>query len=167
MAPRAKEHEGTRTPEARAERRASRAGSTYARFVREVATAGGYTKADAERYAIATIATLEERLPIADVCALEAQLPSRLDQILAFQPLLGLPKMDRELFFKRLADRLEMPSNQVEEIGRIVFGVLRKYISPGESRHVEGHLPDDLKALWTGVDRAIVPTKARGGGDPD
>lgn len=159
MAPRARE-DGTPTPrnergtpEARAARRASRSGSTYARFVRDVASAGGYTTVEAERYAVATIATLEERLPIADVCALEAQLPSRLDQILAFQPLIGLPKMDRPLFLKRVADRVAVPEEQAEAIVRLVFRVLRQHVSPGESRHVETHLPEDLKELWSGVDR--------------
>jgi len=160
MAPRAREHDdtttppkGRATPEARAARHASRAGSTYARFVREVASAGGYSKAEAERYAVATIATLEERLPIADVCALEAQLPSRLDQILSFQPLLGLPKMDRDLFRKRVAERMALPEDQAEGIARLVFSVLRRHVSPGEARHVEAHLPEDLKTLWSGHDR--------------
>lgn len=159
MAPRATEDEGTTTrstgrgtPEARAARHASRAGSTYARFVRDVATAGGIAAEEAERYAVGTIATLEERLPIADVCALEAQLPSRLDQILAFQPLIGLPKMDRDLFCKRVAERVGVPEERAEGIVRLVFRVLRQHVSPGESRHVEAHLPDDLKKLWTGLD---------------
>ena len=152
MAPR-EQPNGRGAAEARAERRASRAGSTYAQFVRDVARAGGFTKVDAERYAVATITTLEERLPIADVCALEAQLPSRLDEILAFQPLLGLPKMDRDLFCQRLADRLGVPTAQAEEIGRVVFRVLRHHVSPGESRHVEAHLPEDLRELWSGRDR--------------
>ena len=125
---------------------------TEARFVRDVATAGGIAAEEAERYAVGTIATLEERLPIADVCALEAQLPSRLDQILAFQPLIGLPKMDRDLFCKRVAERVGVPEERAEGIVRLVFRVLRQHVSPGESRHVEAHLPDDLKKLWTGLD---------------
>jgi uncharacterized protein (DUF2267 family) len=157
MAPRAREQDtsptGHGTPEGRAARRASRAGSTYARFVSEVATAGGYPKGEAERFAIATIATLEERLPIADVCRLEAHLPTRLDQILAFQPLLGLPQMDLDLFCTRLADRLGVPENQAEAIGRVVFSVLRQHVSPREAQHVEEHLPEGLKELWSGGDR--------------
>lgn len=73
-------------PEARAARHASRAGTTYARFIRNVCDAGGYTVANAERYAASVIATLEERLPIREVHVLEAQLPSRLDDILSFEP---------------------------------------------------------------------------------
>jgi uncharacterized protein (DUF2267 family) len=140
------------TPEARAARHASRAGTTYARFVREVASAGGYTMGAAERYAVGTIATLEERLPIGDVFSLEAQLPSRLDQLLSMQPLIGLPTMDREIFCRRVAQRVSVPEAMAEGLVRVVFQVLRAHISAGESRHVEAHLPDDLKALWTGQD---------------
>jgi uncharacterized protein (DUF2267 family) len=140
-------------PEARAARHASRAGTTYARFLRELGQAGGYTKEEAERYAVATIVTLEERLPIGDVFALEAQLPSRLDQLLALQPLIGLPRMGRDLFCKRVAQRIEVAPERAEPIVRLVFHVLRQHISPGEARHVEAHLPDDLKELWSGFAR--------------
>jgi uncharacterized protein (DUF2267 family) len=136
------------TPEARAERHASRAGTTYARFVRNIAEAGGYSMDAAARFAVAVIATLEERLPMRDVCGLEAQLPSRLDEILSFEPLLGLPSMDRHLFRQRVAERLGVTEDEAESIAKVVFGVLRMRISEGEARHVEARLPEDLRALW-------------------
>jgi uncharacterized protein (DUF2267 family) len=141
-------HARRSTPEARAERHQSRAGTTYARFVRNIADAGGYTMDDAARYAVAVIATLEERLPIRDVCGLEAQLPSRLDEILSFEPLLGLPAMDRFQFRERVAARLGVTLEQAENIARTVFGVLRFRVSEGEARRVEARLPSDLQELW-------------------
>src|SRR6476469_4220427 len=99
-------------PDLRAQRHASRAGSTYAEFIRDVAERGGYPKHLAERYAVGAITTLEERLPIAEVRALESQLPTRLDGILAFQPVLALPTMDRETFCWRFAQRVGVPEEE-------------------------------------------------------
>lgn len=133
------------------ERHESRAGSTYAQFVRDVASAGGYTKEAAERYAVGTLTTLEERLPIQEVRALESQLPTRLDGILAFQPVLALPTMDRRTFCWRFSKRVGVPEGAAEAIVRVVFRVLRQHISAGESRHIQAHLPPDLEPLWNGL----------------
>jgi uncharacterized protein (DUF2267 family) len=138
------------TPEARAARHASRAGTTYARFVRNIADAAGFPMADAERYAVAVVATLEERLSIREVCDLEAQLPSRFDEILAFQPIQGLPAMDRAQFCERVASRAGVSKAEAEAIAAAVFAVLRSRISAGEARHVEAQLPQDLRELWRG-----------------
>lgn len=151
MAPTAKEHDGPDS-EARAKRHESRAGSTYAQFVRDVANAGGYTMEAAERYVVGTLTTLEERLPFREVRALESQLPTRLDGILSFQPMLALPTMDRRTFCWRFAQRVGVPEAEVEAIVRLVLRKLRLHISAGESRHIEAHLSEDLKTLWTGLD---------------
>jgi uncharacterized protein (DUF2267 family) len=135
-------------PEARAERHASRAGTTFARFVRNLAAMGGYSIHEAERHAVAVIATLEERLPIREVCNLEAQLPRRLDELLAFVPLNGLPAMDRMQFIERVAARAGVNYAQAESVARTVFAFLRSQISEGEIRHVEGQLPESLRELW-------------------
>lgn len=130
------------------ERHASRAGTTFARFVRNLAATGGYSVPEAERHAIAVIATLEERLPIREVCNLEAQLPSRLDDLLAFVPLNGLPAMDRAQFIDRVAGRARVTNTEAETIARTVFAFLRSQISEGEVRHIEGRLPESLRELW-------------------
>ena len=143
-------HISRRTPEARAARHASRAGTTFARFIRNLAEAGNYTIPEAERRAVAVIATLEERIPIREVYDLEAQLPSRLDELLAFVPLNGLPSMDRLEFCERVAARARVSYGQAEEIAATVFAFLRSHISEGEARHVELQLPDDLRELWNG-----------------
>lgn len=135
-------------PEARAARHASRAGTTFARFVRNLAATAGYTVQEAERRAIAVIATIEERLPIREVCNLEAQLPRRLDELLAFVPLNGLPVMDRTQFLERVAARARVSDTEAETIARTVFAFLRSQISEGEVRHVEARLPEALRELW-------------------
>jgi uncharacterized protein (DUF2267 family) len=135
-------------PEARAERHASRAGTTFARFVRNLAAVGGYTIHEAERHAVAVIATLEERIPIREVCNLEAQLPRRLDELLSFVPLNGLPAMDRMQFIERVSARAHVTYAEAETIARTVFGFLRSQISEGEVRHVEARLPEGLRELW-------------------
>ncbi|MDB5218615.1 MAG: hypothetical protein JWO86_6542 [Myxococcaceae bacterium] len=135
-------------PEARAARHASRAGTTFARFIRNLAASSGYSLSEAERYAVAVIATLEERIPIREVVHLEAQLPSRLDEILAFVPLNGLPAMDRIQFLERVAARARVSYEQADSIARRVFSFLRSQISDGEARHIEAQLPADLFELW-------------------
>jgi uncharacterized protein (DUF2267 family) len=151
MATRAGVHDSDNSA-ARALRHESRAGSTYAQFIRDVAERGGYTKEAAERYAVGTLTTLEERLPIAEVRALESQLPTRLDGILAFQPVLALPTMDRRTFCWRFSQRVGVPEDEAPAIVRLVFRVLRLHISAGEARHIEAHLSADLEKLWSGLD---------------
>jgi len=135
--------------ERQAARHASRAGTTFARFVQRVADAGGYSIADAKRNAVAVIATLEERLPIREVCNLEAQLPTRLDSLLAFEPLNGLPAMDRAQFCERVAARAGVTSAEAESVAGTIFAVLRSLIAGGEVRHVADRLPEDLMELWS------------------
>lgn len=135
-------------PEARGRRHESRAGTTYARFVHRVELAADCSWEEAERYLVAVLTTLEERLPIREIMNLEAQLPSRLDDILAFQPLVGLPAMDAAVFCERVAARAGVTATEAGTITRAVFAVLRDRISVGEARHVEARLPEDVRALW-------------------
>lgn len=138
------------SPDARAAaRHASRAGATYSRFVRAVAEQGGYPVDDAEAYAVAVVATLEEKLPLRDVLGLEAQLPSRLAEMLEREPILDLPAMDGGELCARVAIRLGVTATEAVSIARIVFRVLRLHVSPGEARHVERQLPSDLRRLWS------------------
>lgn len=154
MRPMNQAHQGERgnasrgTPEARATRHASRSGTTFARFVRDLAVTSGFTVPEAERHAVAVIATLEERLPIREVCNLEAQLPSRLDELLSFVPVNGLPAMDRMQFIERVAARTDVTHVQAETIARTVFTFLRSQISEGEVHRLEARLPESLRELW-------------------
>ena len=143
------EHHRERTrAEARAGRRAPRAGATYARFLHALATAGNYGADDAESYAVAVVATLEERLPLDEVWGLEAQLPSRLAERLEREPILDLPRMDGRQLCARVAIRLGVTEREAESIARVVFHVLRRRVSDGDARHIEARLPSDMKHLW-------------------
>jgi uncharacterized protein (DUF2267 family) len=130
-------------------RHASRAGSTYKSFLLDVAERGGFSLDEAEEYAIAVVATLEERLTLPEVLDLEAQLPSLMRELLDDEPILDIPRMHKDQFCERVATRLDMTEKAAEPIVRVVFAVLRAHISAGEARHVEAQLPDDLKEMWT------------------
>ncbi len=141
-------HRDRRGPEARAERHASRAATTYSRFIHAIADEGRYSTEDAETYAIAVVATLEERLPLDEVWGLEAQLPSLLAEMLEREPIVDLPRMDSQELCTRIAIRLGVTEPEAESIARVVFHVLRTRVSGGEARHIEARLPADLKHLW-------------------
>jgi uncharacterized protein (DUF2267 family) len=135
---------------ARGARHASRANTTYKRFVKDVAARGGFSLEDAEDFSISVVATLEERLTLPEVLDLEAQLPTLLKELLDDEPILDIPRMHKAEFCARVASRLELLPDQVEPIVRVVFDVLRARISEGEAHHVEAQLPSDLKKLWRG-----------------
>ncbi|MBX3233327.1 MAG: DUF2267 domain-containing protein [Labilithrix sp.] len=116
--------------------------------MRSIADATGLPEDDAERSAIAVVATLEEVLPLREVCDLEAQLPSRFDELLSHEPIADLPKMDREHFCRRVATRLGLTPAEAETLARTIFALLRSRISSGEARHVEANLPPELRELW-------------------
>src|SRR4051794_1976614 len=105
---------------ARRARHASRANTTYKSFVGDVAGRGNFSLAAAEDYAIAVVATLEERLTLPEVLALEAQLPSLLKELLDEEPILDIPRMHKEEFCERVASRLDIGTEQVEPIVRAV-----------------------------------------------
>ena len=136
------------SPQARAERHASRAATTYSRFIHAIADEGNYSTQDAETYAIAVVATLEERLPLDEVWGLEAQLPSVLAEMLEREPIVDLPKMDSRQLCTRIAIRLGITEPEAESVARVVFHVLRTRVSAGEARLIEARLPADLKHLW-------------------
>jgi len=132
--------------DARAVRHASRAGTTYARFVGDVARAGGYTSPQATDYTVAVIATLEEKLSLRAVRGLEAQLPSRLGEALATQPIYDRPSMRPAEFHDRVATKLGVSSLEARAATRIVLGVLLSHVSPGEARHIQNQIGDELTA---------------------
>src|SRR5579871_6254514 len=128
-------------------RSASRAASTYAGFVRDVAETGDFSIDDAQRYAVAVVATLEEKLSVRDVNGLEAQLPTLLREKLAHEPIMDLPYMDRALLCGRVASRLGISDHEAAIVARAVLEVLGVHISRGELRHLAATLPSDLASL--------------------
>jgi uncharacterized protein (DUF2267 family) len=58
---------------------------------------------------------------------------------------------DREEFVHRVALHLGVPVPQAEQIARVVFTAVERFISPREVRDVASQLPHDLQSLWTGA----------------
>jgi uncharacterized protein (DUF2267 family) len=130
------------------QRHASRASATYASFIRDVAETGDFSIDDAADFAVAVVATLEERLTIEEALDLDAQLPTLLRELLDEEPIQELPRMDKEHFCARVGTRLALTEKEAEPIVSAVFSVLRERISAGEARHVEAQLPEELKEMW-------------------
>jgi len=137
------------SPELRAQRHASRAGSTYKRFLDDLCEDAGWSSEEAERRALAVIAALEAILPPREAHGLFAQLPSRLRERVAYEPEPErIPPSNAEAFLGRVATVLDVDPDDVDAIVRMVFRALRLHMSSGGARAIEACLPDDLRRLW-------------------
>lgn len=132
-------------------RHESRAGATYARFIDDLTGDTGWSRDEADRFARAVVATLEERLVGGEAQDLSAQLPSRLRERLREEDV-GRPdpEMTTDEFLGRVAERLDIPVDEVEAIVRYVFRTVRSHVTPGQAHHVEVQLPDELRRMWNG-----------------
>ncbi len=131
------------------QRHESRASSTYARFLDDLASDTGWSRDDADRFARAVVATLEERLVGGEADDLAAQLPSRLRERIRTEDV-GRPdpQMTVDEFLGRVSSRADAPIDDVEKIVRFVFRAVRAHVTPGQAHHVEVQLPDELRRLW-------------------
>lgn len=131
------------------QRHESRASSTYARFLDDLASDAGWSRDDADRFARAVVATLEERLVGGEADDLAAQLPSRLRERIRTEDV-GRPdpQMTVDEFLGRVSSRADAPIDDVEKIVRFVFRAVRAHVTPGQAHHVEVQLPDELRRLW-------------------
>lgn len=131
------------------QRHESRASSTYARFLDDLASDAGWSRDDADRFARAVVATLEERLVGGEADDLAAQLPSRLRERIRTEDV-GRPdpQMTVDEFLGRVSSRADAPIDDVEKIVRFVFRTIRAHVTPGQAHHVEVQLPDELRRLW-------------------
>jgi len=90
---------------------------------------------EAERLAVAVIATIEERIPMSDVVDLEAELPDRVLELMAqVDRILDLPGMNDEAFRTRVAHRLRMTDEDAERTIAAVLRALEHHLSPREVR---------------------------------
>ena len=104
-------------------------------LIDEVADELGCERDEAERLAIAVIATIEERIPVSDVAELEAELPDELRERMAeVDRILDLPGMDDEAFRTRVAHRLRMTHDDAERTIAAVLKGLESCLSPRERR---------------------------------
>lgn len=129
----------------RATRHESRAATTYHAFLKDLERIGEMPKELAERAAVAVLSVLERRMPSSGARHLEAQLPSKLRELLTH---LSQRRFGRAAFLQMVADELSMDPHQVEPIVRAVFRAVRFKISDGEAEDVAAELPKDLAELW-------------------
>ena len=106
-------------------------------FIDEVAHELGCETAEAEKLAVAVVATLEERLPVDEVQDLEAELPQRVRELVAqLDRVLDLPGMDASVFYARVAQRSKMTHEDAERTVAAVMKALRAHLSPREARRI-------------------------------
>lgn len=129
----------------RATRHESRAANTYHAFLKDLERIGEMPKELAERAAVAVLSVLERRIFPSGARHLEAQLPSKLRELLIH---LSQRRFGRAAFFQMVADELSMDPQKVEPIVRAVFRAVRIKISDGEAQDVAAELPKDLAELW-------------------
>ena len=135
------------------ERHESRTAQTFTFFVRDLVSTGGFESVEeAVRAASVVLTCLEQRLTPEEAEDLNAQLPIKLQEMLAEakRPETGKPvvRMHKQQFLETIAQALGIESEKAEQIARNVFMTLRAHISEGEARDVASQLPLDLKPLW-------------------
>jgi uncharacterized protein (DUF2267 family) len=148
-------NDGGRRPaveERRQRRHDSRAGQTWADFLRELHQHADPRLDDRTlaRAASSVLRHLAERLTESEAHDLAAQLPSRLRDLIAEslrQPH-ELHKLHRNEFVACVGDDLGCDAPEAEALIRGVFDTVRSWISEGESEHVAAQLPRDLRPLW-------------------
>ena len=133
------------------ERHQSRAGRTNAIFLKRIEESSGLPRERAAAAAISVLCRLERRILAGEARNMEAQLPSRLRDIVSECTVHAGEKPERigaEEFVKRVAQDLECQPAEAESIVRSVFCAVRDHISEGEAEEVMGELPPDLREYW-------------------
>ncbi len=139
------------TPEIRQQRHESRAGSTYKAFIKELCAIGNMDEELAECAAVSVLCGLEQRVMGEEAADLEAQLPSKLRELVtrcAFHEGKPRTKFGRDDFFQMVADDLKKNVDEVEPIVRAVLTTVRAQVSEGEAEDFGNMLPPDLRSLW-------------------
>lgn len=140
------------TEDLRQQRHESRTSSTFMDFVRDLCAQGNWSEEEAIRNAASVLTRLEQRLTGEEASNLAAQLPFKLQEILAEagRPASGKPieKFHKGDYVAAIARDLGKSADQAETIIRNVFTAVRSRVSEGEAGDVESQLPKDLKPLW-------------------
>jgi uncharacterized protein (DUF2267 family) len=134
------------------QRREQHQAQTWAAFCNEVAERAGVDRGVAECAAVSVLGRLEHRITVGEAESLDAQLPARLQELIASgrQKIRELRPRDvkREHFVQGVADDLQKSEDEALALVRAVFGTARANISEGEAEKVSANLPADLRALW-------------------
>jgi len=142
---------GGTAPTGYSERHESRAGATYKAFLRDLASIGNFDEAFAERAAVSVLCALQQRVIADEAEDLNAQLPSKLRDLLHQSCELHKDKPEkfgRDELFQRVAKELEMNTGEVEPIIRAVTTAVRAQVSEGEAEEFGNMLPADIRELW-------------------
>ncbi|ATB33805.1 DUF2267 domain-containing protein [Melittangium boletus] len=135
----------------REQRREMRRSQTYKAFLSSLGTIGQMNEEDAERAAVSVLCVLEQRLFGEEAAHLEAQLPSKLRELLLrCERHMGKPasKFGKEDFIEMVSEDLGVDAFEAEKEIRAVFAAVREQVSEGEIEDVMGQLPADLRELW-------------------
>jgi uncharacterized protein (DUF2267 family) len=137
----------------RARRRESRTSQTYRAFLARLAERGGMSPHVAEKAAVSVLCAIEQRIFGEEARDMEAQLPSKLTELLhrCERHEAGPPprKFGREELLQRVGEELELQPGAAEPVVRAVLAVLRERLSEGEAENVMEQLPPDLRELWS------------------
>jgi uncharacterized protein (DUF2267 family) len=128
----------------------TRAEQTYARFIKDVATAVGRDRTTAQLAAEAVLHTLTRRLSADCARHLQAQLPTVLRDRLATRrsSCTWATRFNWSVFISFVAEELDMTSRAAREIIRAVFRAIQLHITEGLVDHVARELPEDIAAVW-------------------
>jgi uncharacterized protein (DUF2267 family) len=107
----------------------------------------------------AVLHALRDRLPVEQAAALGAQLPMLVRGFYyeGWHPA-GKPIKERkkEEFLAHIASAFRDDFDiDAEEVARVVFQVVAKHVSPGEIKHVESTLPEEIRSLWSKERHAV------------
>ena len=129
----------------------TRRNQTFKAFLHNLRVLGSMNEEEAEKAAVSVLCVLEQRLFGEEAAHLEAQLPSKLRNLLwRCERHIGSPanKFGRYDFIRMVSEDLELDIFQAEKRIRSVFAALRDQVSEGEIEDVIGQLPADMRDLW-------------------
>jgi uncharacterized protein (DUF2267 family) len=129
-------------------RHESRAATTYHAFLKEVEHLIELPKELTERATIAVLSALEQRVFPEESRNLEAQLPSKLRELLGRVRAERQRRFGRNELFRIVGAELGKKPEEVEPIVRAVFRAVREKISEGEAQDLAAELPRDIAELW-------------------
>jgi uncharacterized protein (DUF2267 family) len=122
-------------------------------WLKDIAKVMGWPdQTKAYRVLRASLHALRDRLTLAEVGDLAAQLPMLIRGLYyeGWQPAHHAPKeRKKQEFLDHVAAELhDDPTIDPEEAARAVFRVLESNVSPGEIQDVKKTLPRDIRVLW-------------------
>lgn len=94
---------------------------------------------------------IRDRLPLAEVVQLSAQLPLLIRGIFfeGYRPAGKPEKLDKEEFLARVSNKLQTAGGaHPEKATRAVLAVLQRHVDAGEMEDVRNALPNELRSLW-------------------